>query len=444
MDSPEIVRPKQRKNVLVQAVGAAVWTFLFLTALGKGREYGLVEAESYRKLVTEEKALTAQNEKIMQESFGSKVITLERGAQRSVSQDRILADVDGVDRNSENSAETVNGSAAAVAYPQRGLAFERSKSASSLIEGGVIDEVIVSQVLARLNVGEVENMILAIYARHGAEFESASAQNWANQQPWYRRVTGRTIKDAEKEFNVIAQHNVRHLVERWNKLQKDEGQPPVPVDKSPLAGRAVSPDLEADSDSSAPAVLKALPVDESPPARQGNLNSEEIEGRDVARVRSEINTIYARHGVVFPNKELQAWASQQPWYKPDPGLTFDEAEKQCSVDERHDIEVLASRRDSLLGKVVIQRALPVSESLNSQLIATWDASRVRTEINSVYARYGVDFPNRELQSWADKQPGYKRIPGRTFDDVDLLLDGNDRSNIELLAARRTQINSRKE
>ncbi|MCF7673718.1 MAG: YARHG domain-containing protein [Akkermansiaceae bacterium] len=402
VDSPVTRRPLQKRSKLIQFLGAFVWSSLMITAVQKGKEYGAAEAISHRERIAQQEALSAQNERMAEETWDLGH-SLPESASRS-----------GLDA-----------------------------SALEKIRNTAYEMPIAPFTISKLNAGEVEDIILNIYARHGAVFESAEAQNWAAQQPWYRAVPGKTIKDADEEFGYIVKTNVTRLVERWNRIQIEEGHAALPVDESPLAGRGVSPDIEMDVVSGSPIVLKALPVDQEPPsAMSGNLKPEEIESWDEARVRAEINTIYARHGVVFPKKELQDWAEKQPWYQPVPGLTFEQAEERFSVEERHDIEALAARRDLLLGGNQPERALPGSAPLRPELVATWDATRVRNEINTIYASYGVDFTSAELRKWAEKQPGYKCVPGLTFADAEALFSDTDRGNIEVLAARRAQINSR--
>lgn len=83
-----------------------------------------------------------------------------------------------------------------------------------------------------------------------------------------------------------------------------------------------------------------------------------------------------------------------------------------------------------------------SRRLTVDEISSWNFSRVRYEINVIYARYGTIFPNQEIQSWADRQPWYRRVPGRSQEETDRYLNDIDRFNIEILAARRNALRSR--
>lgn len=407
VDRPRVQLP-QRKRLGLKLAGVCVWFGLIVFAGINGREYGVAEAAYHRNRVREQEIKDAENKRREEEimAFGKMPSEPESNAEP--------------EQSGQRTPDIVN-----------------SDLLSNLMVSENFPYALDIYEISKMNTGELENLIVAVYALHGAEFASKSAQDWANQLTWYRRVRGRTIKDAELEFSPHEQKLVRLSAEQWNTLRENEGLSRIPIEESPLAGRAVSPELEEDGHSNSSIVLKALPANEV--AVQGSLNPEEIERWDEAKVRTEINTIYARQGIVFPSKELQEWAVRLPGYKPIPGLSYDEAEAGFSDTERHNIEMLAARRDRILGKATVSKALPVAVPLDPQLVATWDAARVRYEINSIYARYGVEFPSRELQTWAEKQPWYQRVPGRTFEDVDAMIEDVERHNIELLAARRDRI-----
>ena len=416
VDSPEIQRPMHKRSKVLQFAGAFAWSALMITAYQIGNELGADQAIAYRQRINSEQALKIENEEFFRNAVDSK-------------------------RIATNSEATASPGILLEPPPPPHSKSTASDSAPTHIDIAAIDGALSSNEIARMDMGEVENMVLAIYARHGAGFESLSAQRWVDQQPWYRRVAGRTIKDAERTFSPVTQNRVNQLIARWNEIQVDEGLAPVPIDESPLAGRSVSPDIEKDTASGSPVVLKAFPLHETSTGARENLNREEIQGWNLARVKFEINQIYARHGVVFSNQEIQEHFEKQAWYKPVPGLTFDQAEEEFSINEREDITALAGRRTMLTVGNQPQTALPVSEPLRPDQVATWDAARVRTEINTIYASYGVDFTNAELRKWADRQPGYKCVQGRTFADAEAFFSDTVRSNIELLATRRGQIST---
>lgn len=223
-------------------------------------------------------------------------------------------------------------------------------------------KIISQDIILNLNMDEIEDLLLNIYARHGTTFENTADQKWADNQTWYKKTAGRTIHTARQYFDEASKYNVSTLVSRWNEIQVSEGHAPLPEGESPLITRSASPDIEGDNTGKADSALKAIPVDEFPVDSQvlkalpveagvavvrGNLNSIEIQKWDIARIRYEINTIYARHGVVFPKREIQEYFESKVWYKPVPGRTFDDVEKLLSPEEKIDIEALANRRQEL-------------------------------------------------------------------------------------------------
>lgn len=423
VDVPTVEMP-QKSGMIVKFAGIIIWLSLMVFVGGKGRTFGQAEAISHREWIKQEEAKVAENERRMKE--------LE-ARYESVPE---TADASDNKPISPGSSSLANQSLPESAVAS-GLDASAFKGILLVAHKNPIDPVLIS----RMNSAQVEDVILSIYARYGAIFESAEAQKWANDQSWYEAVPDKTIKDAEKEFSFVVKTSVNRLVEHWNRIQVEEGLAALPVDESPLAGRGVSPDIEQNVGAASAPVLRALPVDGSSPAVHGNLDYEEMQNWNLARVRYEINRIYAHHGVVFPQKEIQEHFEKQPWYKPVKDLTFDQAEKNFSEAERLDIAALAERRTLLAAGNQPLPAIPVSEPLTFDLISTWDAARLRHEINSIYASYGVDFTNAELRKWAENQPGYKCVPGRTFEDAEKLFTDTDRRNIELLATRRTQINS---
>jgi hypothetical protein len=236
VDSPEIERQMHRGNRFIQFAGAAIWAFLISTALQKGHDHGLVDANTHRKLIIEEKAAVAEREKLTQETWAA-------GHTQTDPSVALLERAGGGLTGAEG--QHTKG------LPSGGQSAEfevrMRDGAPILLKDFTVRDIANEKLLESLNAGEVENLILAIYANRGAEFESRSAQQWADRQPWYTRVPGRGIKQAETFFNVTDEYNVEQLARRWNELQVEEGLAAVPVDAGPLAGRAVSPDLEGEA-----------------------------------------------------------------------------------------------------------------------------------------------------------------------------------------------------
>ena len=82
-----------------------------------------------------------------------------------------------------------------------------------------------------------------------------------------------------------------------------------------------------------------------------------------------------------------------------------------------------------------------SARLSANQIDSWNLAQLQYAIDAIYARYGTEFPKRDTQAWAEHQPWYHRIPGRTPDIADQYMTAEDRFNIEILAARRNALRS---
>jgi hypothetical protein len=320
VDNPRFSLP-QRSRFFLKFAGICVWLGVMVFASQEGRRYGAIQKVSHQAQIKKQNDIADESERRAQELW-------DLG---HTSPDGTLVDSEGrvTDKYSRPDSNVPN------------IMLYLNTAHFSPIP---------SLTLSKLNSGEVEEFILAIYARHGAVFESASAQEWAEQQPWYKKVPGKTILEAERDFDTAAQNNVRALVNRWNEIQVEEGHAPLPVEESPLAGRGDGSEIEEGDVNASVAVLKALPVSEGSAINQGNLNADEVGQWSAARVRYEINTIYARHGVVFPKREIQAYFESKDWYQAVPGRTFDEVEQLFSPAEKIDIEVLAARREELSKK----------------------------------------------------------------------------------------------
>jgi hypothetical protein len=130
--------------------------------------------------------------------------------------------------------------------------------------------------------------------------------------------------------------------------------------------------------------------------------------------------------------------------------TLDVSEARMQLDrdrialERERLEL--DRQKLEMGRKDLNAASPgkdpipkeLGERLDATVVSGWDLARVRYEINTIYARRGVEFPDKQIQAWADKQSWYQRVPGRNAAGAESLFTDSERFNIELLAAQRTR------
>jgi len=81
----------------------------------------------------------------------------------------------------------------------------------------------------------------------------------------------------------------------------------------------------------------------------------------------------------------------------------------------------------------------VTKRLTADDINNYSLQQVQDAINTIYAQYGVEFPKQTTQEWADRQPWYHRIPGRTSDMAEQMFTADEKADVEILAARRNAL-----
>lgn len=65
-----------------------------------------------------------------------------------------------------------------------------------------------------------------------------------------------------------------------------------------------------------------------------------------SQLRYAINEMFARHGAVFPQQEINRVFDPMPWYRPDSRLSFDQIETQRFTDlEKTNLKILGTARD---------------------------------------------------------------------------------------------------
>lgn len=90
----------------------------------------------------------------------------------------------------------------------------------------------------------------------------------------------------------------------------------------------------------------ALPGERYPETRMRMLRSEEVKTLTNAQLRYAINEMFARRGASFPQAEISGQFRKFGWYRPRPGLTFDQVEAEFSGVEKANLELLAAVRES--------------------------------------------------------------------------------------------------
>ena len=82
-----------------------------------------------------------------------------------------------------------------------------------------------------------------------------------------------------------------------------------------------------------------------PQTSRRRLTRAEVADLSDADLRLAINEMYARHGLTFKDKELQAKFSALGWYKPREDRTYDVISARMSATERANIDLLAGERN---------------------------------------------------------------------------------------------------
>jgi hypothetical protein len=91
-----------------------------------------------------------------------------------------------------------------------------------------------------------------------------------------------------------------------------------------------------------------FPGERFPATRLDELTVSDVNESSLNDIRYAINEMFARHGAEFEDKKVTKQFEQFPWYKPRPGLTFDDIENEFSDLEKQNLKVLGRCRDAKL------------------------------------------------------------------------------------------------
>lgn len=160
------------------------------------------------------------------------------------------------------------------------LTEEKNKGRHTAISigdmGNFQNALLTEDKLAGLNILELRILREEFYARHGKKFDAPGIAEYFTWRDWYKPAKDqKTVK-----LNKIEQQNVDILAAYESKVRERLSTDPL---KDDTLGDMFAEDLK---------VLR--------------------------------NEIYARHGRVFKDPELQKYFEQQPWYKPNPDFKDDQ------------------------------------------------------------------------------------------------------------------------
>ena len=87
-----------------------------------------------------------------------------------------------------------------------------------------------------------------------------------------------------------------------------------------------------------------------PETRQRELSTADVSGMSLVELRDAINEMFVRHGADLPNADIKRHCQKFPWYRPRPGLDFDEIEDDFSDIERVNLKLLGAAGDTKGGR----------------------------------------------------------------------------------------------
>jgi hypothetical protein len=154
------------------------------------------------------------------------------------------------------------------------------------------------------------------------------------------------------------------------------------------------------------------------------------------------NEIYARHGYVFNDVNLQNYFSSRPWYRPRGNNRLVIAE--LSTIERQNIDTIRAQEES---KVATRSPQPTWvgrwPGTSVYLIRPDDLLDLSTEDlrlmrNEIYARHGYVFNDPYLQGYFSGQPWY--LPKGSDSQVEAELNPIEKRNIDIIHSREDELN----
>ncbi len=113
-------------------------------------------------------------------------------------------------------------------------------------------------------------------------------------------------------------------------LQAEAGQSPVPYAPAAAASSATVP---------------AMPGERFPETRLRLLGPADLTSLGLDDLRYAVNEMYARRGASFKQAEIAQNFTSKEWYKPRPGVSFDDLEKEFSTIEADNLKLLGKERE---------------------------------------------------------------------------------------------------
>jgi hypothetical protein len=187
------------------------------------------------------------------------------------------------------------------------LSRVREKYNNTKVSVGDMDKfqnvLLTEELLEGVSLGNLRLMRFEFYARHGRRYTTPAFLQEFEWRVWYK-----PIKDQSKvKLNKVEEQNVK-LIE---KMEADW--------REYLATEEISEDM--------------------------------LDGLFIEDLRVLRNEIYARHGRIFKDKELQKYFSEQPWYKPNP----DFKDEMLTEQEFANLSIIRQAEENSLSKFEVRQ-----------------------------------------------------------------------------------------
>jgi len=146
---------------------------------------------------------------------------------------------------------------------------------------------------------------------------------------------------AELELEKIKLERERIELER-EKLKMQNQSNSGPSTNEP---KIAADQIPAAATSTGSVTVPAMPGERYPETRLQLLGPADLMDLNLNDLRYAINEMYARHGVLFKNVEIAKGFANKEWFKPRPGVSFEEIEKEFSAIEADNLKLLGKERE---------------------------------------------------------------------------------------------------
>jgi len=196
-------------------------------------------------------------------------------------------------------------------------------------------------------------------------------------------------------------------------------------------------------------VAKAMVDERYPETRLRQIEPAYTKKLSTGELRYAINEMYARHGAVFPQKEISAVFQTKKWYRPRPDLSFDQIEeREFSEIERVNLKTLGEARNlKSSGQSAVapgagdgtpaqigQWLIPDSSQrrLTRADLSGLNADQLWRARNEIYARNGLIFSTARGRTFAASLGANYHGTVNSQDKVIASMNVIERANVELI------------